>query len=145
VVFEIAIFWLGFRLLRHYRLTSLLIFTFFAAALRWSILAAFPESVLLVWGAQVLHAVTYGLHHSVMMQLIDQFFQGRYQVRGQALYISVSFGVGGAFGSLVSGYIWTGFGANFLFYSAGGLMMVAALAALFLLRHRTEQLPIREL
>lgn len=145
VIFEIGIFWVGFRLLRHYRLTNLLVFTFFAAAARWGMLAAYPESVALVWFAQGLHAITYGLHHSVMMQLIDQFFQGRYQVRGQALYISVSFGVGGALGSLLSGYIWTGFGANLLFYSAGGLMLVAAVVGVFGLSHKTEQLPIREL
>lgn len=145
VVLEIVVFLLGYRLLSQYRLMNLLTFTFVCAALRWLLLAAFPQSVPVVWFAQALHAITYGLNHSVMMQVIDQFFQGRYQVRGQALYLSVSFGVGGALGSGLSGYIWSGFGANMLFYFSGFLMLIASLLAMIFLVPREETLPVREM
>lgn len=145
VVFEILIFWLGYRFLNQYRLTSLFTFTLLIAALRWGLLGALPDSVAIVWVAQVLHAITYGLHHSVMMQLIDQFFQGRYQVRGQALYLSVSFGVGGAAGSVISGYVWSAFGANELFYLAGGLMLLATIVAGIFLTPKAETIPIKSM
>ncbi len=145
VVFEILIFLAGYRLLRQYRLMNLLTFTMLAAAVRWTLLAAFPQSVAVVWFAQALHAVTYGLNHIVMMQLIDQFFQGRYQVRGQALYISVSFGIGGALGSVASGYIWSGFGANMVFYASAFLMLLASLIAMVFLVPREEKLPVRSM
>lgn len=134
VVFEIGIFMFGYRLLKRYALTNLLTFTFVIAAIRWFMLAHYAADVVVVWAAQILHAITYGLHHSVMMQLIHQFFQGRYQVRGQALYLSLSFGVGGAVGSVSSGYIWTVFGANNLFLSAAALMLIVSLCSYLFLK-----------
>lgn len=145
VVFEILVFLVAYRLLRQYRLMHLLSFTLVVAALRWLLLASFPEVVSIVWFTQVLHAITYGLHHSVMMQLIDQFFQGRYQVRGQALYLSLSFGLGGALGSFTSGYLWDGLGASTMFYFAAGLMLVASLISVIVLPPQEETLPIREM
>lgn len=145
VIFEIGVFIVGYRLLRQYRLINLLTFTFAVAALRWFLLAQFPENLFMVWTAQILHAITYGLNHSVMMQLIDQFFQGRYQVRGQALYLSMSFGIGGAIGSAGSGYIWTAFGANQLFFIAAVLMLIVTLVSFFFLAPREEQIPIKSM
>jgi len=132
VVFEIAIFMVGHRILKQYRLTTLLSITFLSAAVRWFLVGNFPENVALIWMAQILHAVSYGLHHSVMMQLIGEFFQGRYQVRGQALYLSMSFGIGGALGSVSSGYIWTLFGANSVFLWASVLMLMVALFSFYM-------------
>jgi len=82
--------------------------------------------------SQVLHAITYGLYHSIMFQFIDRFFKGRYQIRGQALYTSVSFGLGGAAGSVISGYVWSGFGGNYLFLCAGVLMFAVTIISLFI-------------
>ena len=95
--------------------------------------------------SQILHAITYGLYHSVMIQLIDQFFQGRYQIRGQALYSSVSFGVGGAIGSAISGVVWTVYGSNVLFIGAGVLMFVATFLSIILVQRQEEKIPIRSM
>ena len=132
VVFEIGIFLIGYRLLRYYRLAHLLTFTFAVASARWFMLAEYPENGAILLLSQILHALTYGLYHSIMIQFIDRFFQGRYQIRGQALYTSVSFGIGGAAGSIVSGYVWSSFGGNFLFLCAGGLMLAVTIASLFI-------------
>lgn len=145
VVVEIAIFAVGVRLLRHYRLMSLLTFTFATACVRWFMVARYPDQLWLIFLAQLLHAVTYGLNHSVMMQLIDSFFQGHYQVRGQALYSSVTFGVGGALGSVLSGYIWSIYGGNILFYAAAVLMLVATVMAKLTLTTEQQQLPVKEM
>jgi PPP family 3-phenylpropionic acid transporter len=145
VAFEILVFMFGYRLLRHYQLTKLLTFTFLVAGARWCIVAMFPDNEMIILASQVLHAITYGLYHSVMIQLIDQFFQGRYQVRGQALYTSISFGVGGSVGSALSGYIWAAYGANMVFYCAGILMLVAGVLSLLLINSQQESIPIRTL
>lgn len=138
VVFEIAIFIFGYRLLRRFALGSLLIFTFLVAALRWILVAKFPEQGSVILFTQILHAITYGLYHSVMIQLIDTLFQGRYQIRGQALYSGVTFGLGGAIGSFVSGYIWSTFGQNQLFYGAGMLMFLVFICSLFFVGRFSE-------
>ena len=95
---------------------------------------AFPESGWLILCTQITHSITYGLYHSVMIKLIDRIFQGRYQIRGQALYSSVTFGLGGAIGSLISGYIWTNVGHNELFISAGALMLFVFVISLVFTR-----------
>ena len=124
VVFEILIFIFGYTLLRRFRLSSLLTFTFMVASVRWYCVALLPENEPLIFVTQTLHAITYGLYHSVMIQLVDKLFVGRYQIRGQALYSSLTFGLGGAIGSFLSGIIWTVYGHNELFYAAGILMSV---------------------
>ncbi len=134
VVFEIFVFIVGYRLLKYFRLANLLTFTFLIAAIRWIMVSVFPESGWLILVTQVMHCVTYGLYHSVMIKLIDRLFQGRYQIRGQALYSSVTFGLGGAIGSFASGYIWTVYGHNELFLFSGLMMLfVFVISLLFTL------------
>ena len=55
--------------------------------------------------------------------MVHQFFRGRHQAKGQALYVSLTFGVGGALGSIFSGYAWEGLGSGFTF-------SISAIAAL---------------
>jgi len=131
VICEIIIFIVCVPLLRRYSLSSLLSLSFLIAAIRWCLVARYPDIPAVVWFTQALHAITYGLYHSVMIQLIDRLFQGRYQIRGQALYSSVTFGLGGAIGSFVSGYVWTVFGRNFLFMAAGVMMILVFFFSIF--------------
>ena len=93
----------------------------------------------IIFISQTMHAITYGLYHIVMIQLIDRFFVGRYQIRGQALYSSITFGLGGAVGSILSGYIWSYFGPNELFYYSGVMMFLVMLVSAFvLIRNHSE-------
>ena len=135
VVFEILVFIVGYKLLQRFRLADLLTFTFLIAAIRWVMVASFPESGWLVLITQIMHSVTYGLYHSVMIKLIDRLFQGRYQIRGQALYSSITFGLGGAIGSFISGHIWTVYGQNELFMVSGLMMLLVFVITLFFTRH----------
>ena len=135
VVFEILVFIVGYKLLQRFRLADLLTFTFLIAAIRWVMVASFPESGWLVLITQIMHSVTYGLYHSVMIKLIDRLFQGRYQIRGQALYSSITFGLGGAIGSFISGHIWTVYGQNELFMVSGLMMLLVFVISLFFTRY----------
>ena len=78
--------------------------------IRWMLLAGYPEQIGIILVAQTLHAASFGVYHAVAIHLIHVFFVGRHQGRGQALYSSLSFGAGGAVGSLASGYLWSGYG-----------------------------------
>ncbi len=132
VVFEIGVFLVSHRLIGHFKLSNLLTFTFFISALRWISVATFPEIPWVVFMTQVMHAITFGLYHAVMIQLIDRLFVGRYQIRGQALYSSITFGLGGAIGSYVSGYIWTDLGKQELFLLSGILMLIVAFVSVLI-------------
>jgi PPP family 3-phenylpropionic acid transporter len=61
--------------------------------------------------------------------LVHHYFVGRHQGRGQALYSSISFGAGGAFGSLLSGYSWSGIGPEATFGVAAGYALLAVVIA----------------
>jgi len=135
VVFEIIVFLFAYKLLYRFSLAHILSFTLLIAGIRWCLVSAFPESMTLISITQAMHAITYGLYHSVMMQLIDRLFQGQYQVRGQALYGSVIYGVGGTLGSVASGYLWSFYGKNAMFMGAGIMMFVAFLVSVVFIKH----------
>jgi len=122
VASEVALFLVMHSLLARYTLRALFLSCFALTALRWILVAEFPQRMTLLVLAQVLHAASFGVYHAVAIQLVHRFFVGRQQGRGQALYSSASFGVGGALGSVASGYAWTAAGA-------GATWLGAALAA----------------
>ncbi|MDX1698923.1 MAG: MFS transporter, partial [Thiohalobacterales bacterium] len=96
---------------------------------RWLLIAQFAAHGPLIVLAQLLHAASFGLYHAVAIYLVHKLFTGAHQGRGQALYSSVSFGAGGATGSLVSGYLWHGINPPAMFLLAA----VASLAALLVI------------
>jgi len=124
---EIIVFLLMQRLFGYFRITTLLQFSFMVTVLRWSLVAAFPEFLSVILFSQLLHAVTFGVYHASAIQLIHRFFRARHQHRGQALYSSMSFGVGGALGSLYSGYLWEHAGPVSMYITAAAVALVSVL------------------
>lgn len=128
VIAEIGVFLMMHRWMPRYGARSLMLATVALTTLRWLLVAAFPEQLWIIAFAQILHAASFGLYHAVAIHLIHTLFKGRHQGRGQALYSSLSFGAGGAIGSLASGYLWDGFGAQWMYVLAA---LVSASAAWF--------------
>ncbi len=126
---EVLIFMRMHRLVPRFGLKRLLLTSLLLAALRWVLIALFPTSTPILVLAQTLHAASFGLYHAVAIQLIHTYFVGRHQGKGQALYSSVSFGAGGAIGSLYAGYSWDVFGSSLTFFSAAAVSLVAAYIA----------------
>jgi PPP family 3-phenylpropionic acid transporter len=87
----------------------------------------FPGELWIILAAQTLHAATFGSFHAAAIHLVHQYFTGRHQGRGQALYSSLSFGAGGALGSLCSGYLWEGPGPTVTYLMAAGFSLLAFL------------------
>ncbi len=73
-------------------------------------------------------------YHAVAIFMIHMLFTGTHQGRGQALYSSISFGAGGAAGSLVSGYLWTGIGPQAMYLMAAAISLVATAVVYFGIR-----------
>ena len=115
VLCEIGIFLIIPRIFARVTLRQLILVSFALAAVRFLVIAWGVESAWLMGGAQVLHAFTFGTYHAAAMGLIHQHFQGRHQARGQALYTSISYGIGGALGGLGSGLSWDSLGSTWTF------------------------------
>ncbi len=126
VLAEVALFLVMHRLAPRFGLRALFLVSFVATAVRWVLLAFFADVLLVVLGSQLLHAATFGVYHAVAIQLIHRFFVSRHQGRGQALYSSISFGAGGAAGSLLSGYAWESVGPQVTWLCAAAAGALAA-------------------
>lgn len=134
VVAEIAVFMFMHRLFGVFRIATLLQLSFVVTVVRWLLVAAFPELVSVIVASQLLHAVTFGVYHASAIQLIHRLFRASHQHRGQALYSSVSFGVGGSLGSLYSGYLWEQAGPASIYVAAAAAATVSALVTWFYVR-----------
>jgi chorismate synthase len=98
--------------------------------LRWWLLATVPESLPALLFIQTLHAASYGVYHAAAIALVHVYFPGRLQGRGQALYSSLSFGLGGAVGALGSGYLWDGVSPGSVYLFAAFLAAIGFVVAL---------------
>ncbi len=129
VLAEVGVFLIMHRLLQRWGARRVLIASLVIAVMRWTLVGLAPENLPLVLLAQLMHAATFGTFHAAAIHLIHHYFVGRHQGRGQALYSSVSFGAGGAFGSLLSGYLWDGIGPAATYGVAAGYALLAVLVA----------------
>ncbi|WNB77654.1 MFS transporter [Methylomonas koyamae] len=129
VAAEIVLFLAMRRLLSWCQPRSLLLWAIALSVVRWWLIADGVDSLALTIAAQLLHAATFGVAHVVAMQLLYHYFGERHQSKGQALYSSASFGVGGMAGSLYSGYFWDLLGGREVYLVAALVCGVAWLIA----------------
>jgi PPP family 3-phenylpropionic acid transporter len=121
-----------------YRVCSvrgLLIWSFALAVVRFVIIGWFADALIPLVVAQLMHAATFGTFHSAALASVHRWFKGRNQARGQAVYSSLSFGLGGTLGGLASGVAWERLGASLTFGAAAGCALVG-LAILMMVRER---------
>lgn len=130
VIAEVAIFMVMHKLVPVFGLRKLLLLSLLLAMLRWTLIGKFPESMTIVLFAQLLHAATFGIYHATSIQLIHEYFTGKHQGKGQALYSSLSFGAGGAIGSFLSGYTYDYLGPAVMFYGAAFVSLLAFFVAM---------------
>lgn len=134
VICEIGVFLIAPRLFKRFAIEHVLMASFAIAVLRFLLIAwgiRFPALIIL---AQVLHAATFGAYHASAVALINRFFKGRHQAKGQGIYNSISFGAGGALGSLYAGNTWDSLGASGTFSIAAGCALVGLLLLLWKFR-----------
>jgi PPP family 3-phenylpropionic acid transporter len=125
VIAEVGVFLVMGRLIRRFGSRLLWLASLALAALRWVLIGLFVGDLAVLLFAQILHAATFGVFHAVAIHLVHRYFTGVYQGRGQAVYSSISFGAGGAVGSLVSGYLWSGAGPQATYLLAGAAAATA--------------------
>ena len=104
VICEIGIFMLMPKIMARFSLKQILLASLALAVIRFSLIGAAVDSVALIILAQTLHAATFGSFHAASVEVITQYFNGRHQAKGQAIYNSVAYGVGGTIGGLAGGY-----------------------------------------
>ena len=104
VVCEIGVFMLMPKMMARFSLKSIMLVSLLLAVIRFSMIGTLADSIGWLILAQCLHAFTFGSFHAASVEVISQFFNGRHQAKGQAIYNSVAYGVGGTLGGLGGGY-----------------------------------------
>jgi PPP family 3-phenylpropionic acid transporter len=133
VICEVPVLRWSTRLIDRFGRMRLITFALLVTTLRWTILAATTAFPLLIF-AQAMHAVTFGVFHVAAVTHTFAIVPPELRARGQALYGSLSFGVGIFLGFLINGALYDHIGG---FACFGGSAMVALCAALLSLRlHR---------
>ena len=126
---EIIVFILMRQLLKFVSLRRILLVSALLSILRWLMIAWYADNLWMLLGAQVLHAATFGTAHVTAIHLVQNYFGQHHQGKGQALYSSFSFGLGGTLGGLYSGYAWDVFGGQWVYSFAAILSFLAYIIA----------------
>jgi PPP family 3-phenylpropionic acid transporter len=105
VLAEVIFFYFQSYFFARFTTKNILIAAYLIAGLRFALMAYLPELWVLIL-AQIMHAATFGAHHSASIKMLQTWFKGPLQARGQALYTTVSYGIGGTVGGLFAGWVW---------------------------------------
>ena len=125
VVAEIGVFVFMGPLLARFPARRLLAWSLALSTLRWLLIAAFADKMAALALAQVLHLASFGIFHAVSIGLVHRYFPGRLQGRGQALFSSLTFGLGTALGSMAAGFLWDGFSPSVIWFASAASAAVA--------------------
>jgi PPP family 3-phenylpropionic acid transporter len=115
--------------------------SFALAVVRFLLMGWGVASVTLMVLAQTLHAATFGSFHASSVAVTQRFFRGRHHSRGQALYTSVSYGLGGTVGGLVSGWMWERAGPS-LTFSVSSVATLMGFLLLWRWLHLGQETPL---
>ncbi len=124
VLAEIAMFYAQHRLFKAYSLQKLALSSLLIAAIRFALIGAAGASVPLLVFAQLLHAVTFAVHHSASVALLNEWFSSAQRARAQALYIVVAYGMGGTLGALLLAQLWDRISPAAVFYGASAASLL---------------------
>lgn len=126
---EVIIFMVMHRLLARFNLRIILLVTLVLSALRWLLIAFFVEHLPVLLFAQCLHAASFGSFHAVAIELIRHYFKRGNEGHGMALYSGITFGAGGAIGSVMSGQLWEVLYLNSFLISAAFCVLASLIAS----------------
>lgn len=125
VLAEIVFFFYQAPIFRRFSVRALMLASFGLAVLRFLMIGFGADTLVLLLLAQCLHAATFGAHNSASVLTLQRWFAGPLQARGQALFISISYGLGGTLGGLLMSLVWDAYGSAAVFlvaalFAAGG-------------------------
>jgi PPP family 3-phenylpropionic acid transporter len=141
VICEIGVFFVMPALVRRFGFVRILAASLAVAVLRFLLIGWAVDALVVLLFAQGLHALTFGAYHAASVGLVHEFFKGRHQAKGQALYGSLTYGAGGMLGGLLSGPVWQHWGASALYSGSAGAALLGVLIVLWHNRALNQEQP----
>jgi PPP family 3-phenylpropionic acid transporter len=138
VMFEIAWFYFQGHALKHVRLQTLWVVACAIAALRFLLIGALGNFLIVLIIASAAHFLTFAAHHTASMAFITRHFPGNMANRGMALFTMIAYGFGGVFGGLAGGKVAQAYGYGAVFYLSAALAAIATLLSWWVAKHDHE-------
>lgn len=129
VIAEIVLFVFAAPLLRRAGARRLMIAALLTTTLRWLAIGLGVDSLWVLLAAQLLHASSFAAYHLVAMHYVQTLFPPALHGRGQALYNSAAYGIGGSLGSIASGLLWDAASPEALFMVAAAVALIGTVLA----------------
>lgn len=139
VVAEIVIFQYQHRLFAAFKIERLLIGSFWVAVLRFAMIGLIGPGLINLLLVQLMHAATFGVHHSASVSLIRTWFPPHAQARAQAIYVVAAYGLGGSLGGVFAGWIWEAWSPDGVFVVASIVSALGVVAAMLAFRAREQE------
>ena len=130
VAAEVLFFACQGRFFWRWALHTWLCVAYAVCALRFALTAWGVEYLGLLVAVQILHAITFAAHHSATMTWLRAHVPADMVVRGQAVYSTVAYGLGGFGAAMLGQYVWTQWGSSSAFLMARLAAMVALMVGL---------------
>lgn len=126
---EIVFFIYQAPIVRRFGIRAIMLASLLIAVVRFALIGIGAESFAVLLFAQLLHAATFGAHHVTSILAVQKWFAGPLQARGQALFISASYGIGGTLGGFLLSWVWDRFTPETVYWVASMFALIALLAA----------------
>lgn len=143
VAAEVVLFYFQSRVFGRFGARRIMLFAFGLTVLRFALTGAAPHLLWVLVLAQLMHAATFAAHHSACVLTMQRWFAGPLQASGQALYMSVAYGIGGTFGGLLMTFCWDRFGPEKMFYVAAALAAAGMAASGYSFQRATHTQPVQ--
>jgi len=131
VIFEIFIFILMPKILGKFNLKEVLLISLFLAVIRFFLIGNYVNILWVLILAQILHAATFGSFHVASVELVSVHFNREHHSRGQSIYNSITYGVGGTIGGLGGGLMIDQYGAASTFMFSSILPLIGFIVIFF--------------
>jgi len=133
VLCEILIFLAMPWLSKKFGLKRILMVSLLLAFIRFAVIGWAVDYWVIILLAQTLHAATFGSYHAAAVALTHHYFKGKHQSKGQGLYTSISYGVGGTIGAMLSGSAWEKLGPQWTFTMSATCAMLGLIVFFWLM------------
>lgn len=129
VLAEVVFFYFQAGVLRRVGVRTAMMASFAVAVLRFAMIGRGPGWLPVLVLAQLLHAFSFAAHHCASITAMQRWFGGPLQARGQALFMSIAYGIGGTCGGLFMSWCWERLGPGSVYGAGVALSLLAAGAA----------------
>ena len=111
---EIVVFLFVTKLFARFTERTLMCVALAATIIRWLMVYSLADFFWAMLSAQAIHALTFGVVHSVAIHRIGLLFPSQRASFGQGLYVAIGTGLGLLFGNVLAGFVWDGSGSIYL-------------------------------